>query len=42
METLVMKKRLSKMKGVVKVDGKVSAEATIMASVVETEKLKNV
>jgi len=42
METLVMKKRLSKMKGVVKVDGKVAAEATIMASVVETEKLKNV
>ena len=40
MEALVMKKRLSKMKGVVKVDGKVAAEATIMASVVETEKLK--
>jgi len=41
MEALVMKKRLSKMKGVVKVDGKVAAEATIMASVVETEKLKS-
>ncbi len=40
MEALVLKKRLSKMKGVVKVDGKVAAEATIMASVVETEKLK--
>lgn len=41
MEALVMKKRLSKMKGVVKVAGKVAAEATIMASVVETEKLKS-
>ena len=40
MESIVMKKRLSKMKGVVKVDGKVAAEAVIMASVVETEKLK--
>ena len=40
MESLVMKKRLSKMKGIVKVDGKVAAEAVIMASVVETEKLK--
>ncbi len=40
MEALVLKKRLSKMKGVVKVDGKIAAEATIMASVVETEKLK--
>ncbi len=41
MESLVMKKRLSKMKGVVKVDGKIAAEAVIMASIVETEKLKN-
>ena len=40
MESLVMKKRLSKMKGVVKVDDKVAAEATIMASVVEVEKLR--
>ncbi len=40
MESIVMKKRLSKMKGVVTVDGKVAAEAVIMASVVETEKLK--
>ena len=40
MESIVMKKRLSKMKGVVKVDGKVAAEAVIMASVVETEKLR--
>ena len=40
MESIVMKKRLSKMKGVVKVDGKVASEAVIMASVVETEKLK--
>ncbi len=40
MEALVMKKRLSKMKGTVKVDGKVAAEAVIMASVVEVEKLK--
>ena len=40
MEAIVMKKRLSKMKGVVKVDGKVAAEAVIMASVVETDKLK--
>jgi len=40
MESIAMKKRLSKMKGVVKVDGKVAAEAVIMASVVETEKLK--
>ena len=40
MESVVMKKRLSKMKGIVKVDGKVAAEAVIMASVVETEKLK--
>jgi len=40
MEALVMKKRLSKMKGTVKVDGKVAAEAVIMASVTEVEKLK--
>ena len=40
MESLVMKRRLSKMKGVVKVDDKIAAEATIMASVVEVEKLK--
>ena len=40
MESIVMKKRLSKMKGVVTVDGKVAAEAVIMASVVETEKLR--
>ncbi|MEO2153306.1 MAG: 3-hydroxyacyl-ACP dehydratase FabZ [Aquificota bacterium] len=40
MEALVLKKRLSKMKGVVKVDGKIAAEATIMASVTEVEKLK--
>jgi len=40
MESLIMKRRLSKMKGTVKVDGKVAAEATIMASVVEVEKLK--
>ena len=40
MEAIIMKKRLSKMKGVVKVDGKVAAEAVIMASVVETDKLK--
>jgi len=40
LESLVMKKRLSKMKGVVRVDGQVAAEAVIMASVVETEKLK--
>lgn len=40
MEAIVMKKRLSKMKGIVKVDGKVAAEAVIMASVVETDKLK--
>jgi 3-hydroxyacyl-[acyl-carrier-protein] dehydratase len=39
MEALTMKKRLSKMKGIVKVDDKVAAEAVIMASVVETEKL---
>jgi 3-hydroxyacyl-[acyl-carrier-protein] dehydratase len=41
MEALVLKKRLSKMKGVVKVDGKIAAEATIMASVTEVEKLKS-
>ena len=41
MESIVMKKRLSKMKGIVKVDDKVAAEAIIMASVVETEKLKD-
>ncbi len=41
MEALVLKKRLSKMKGVVKVDGKTAAEAVVMASVVETEKLKD-
>jgi 3-hydroxyacyl-[acyl-carrier-protein] dehydratase len=40
MESVVLKKRLSKMKGVVKVDGKVAAEAVIMASVVETQKLR--
>ena len=40
MESIVLKKRLSKMKGVVKVDGKVAAEAVIMASVVETQKLR--
>jgi len=40
MEALVMKKRLSKMKGVVRVGDKVAAEATIMASVAEVEKLK--
>ncbi|NPB04797.1 MAG: 3-hydroxyacyl-ACP dehydratase FabZ [Aquificae bacterium] len=40
MEAIVLKKRLSKMKGVVRVDGKVAAEATIMASVTETDKLK--
>jgi 3-hydroxyacyl-[acyl-carrier-protein] dehydratase len=40
MEALVMKKRLSKMAGRVTVDGKLAAEATIMASIVETEKLK--
>ncbi|RTZ70139.1 MAG: 3-hydroxyacyl-[acyl-carrier-protein] dehydratase FabZ, partial [Aquificaceae bacterium] len=33
MESIVLKKRLSKMKGIVKVDGKVAAEAVIMASV---------
>lgn len=40
MESIVLKKRLSKMKGIVKVDGKVAAEAVIMASVVETQKLR--
>jgi 3-hydroxyacyl-[acyl-carrier-protein] dehydratase len=40
MEALAMKRRLSKMKGVVRVDGKVAAEAVIMASVAEVEKLK--
>ncbi len=40
MEAVVMKKRLSKMLGRVTVDGQLAAEATIMASVVETEKLK--
>lgn len=39
MEAIHLKKRLSKMKGTVKVDDKVAAEAVIMASVVETEKL---
>jgi 3-hydroxyacyl-[acyl-carrier-protein] dehydratase len=40
MEALVMKKRLSKMRGRVTVDGKLAAEAVIMASVAEVEKLK--
>ncbi len=40
MESIVLKKRLSKMKGTVKVNGKVAAEAVIMASVVETQKLR--
>jgi len=40
MESLVLKKKLSKMKGIVKVNGKVAAEAVIMASVVETQKIR--
>jgi len=40
MQTITMKKRLSKMAGKVTVDGQLAAEATIMASVVEIEKLK--
>jgi len=40
MEALIMKRRLSKMKGIVRVNDKVAAEAVIMASVAEVEKLK--
>ncbi|HID79310.1 MAG TPA: 3-hydroxyacyl-ACP dehydratase FabZ [Aquifex aeolicus] len=40
MESLVLKKKLSKMRGIVKVNGKVAAEAVIMASVVETQKIR--
>ncbi|HIP86065.1 MAG TPA: 3-hydroxyacyl-ACP dehydratase FabZ [Aquifex sp.] len=40
MESLVLKKKLSKMKGIVKVNGRVAAEAVIMASVVETQKIR--
>jgi len=40
MEALVLKKRLSKMKGTVRVGEKIAAEAVIMASVTEVDRLK--